>query len=66
MDERMKTEGAAPQGKTPEFTLSQLMRTKRFSWMERCVLEALLDGERAYTIAEAKAAIADFMKKEVV
>ncbi len=66
MDEVLNMEGAGPETAAPEFTFSQLCRFKCFSWMEKCVLSAVLEGKKTYTIAEAQAAIAEFMKKEVV
>ncbi|MDP4109760.1 MAG: hypothetical protein Q8878_07015 [Bacillota bacterium] len=48
-----------------KFTVSQLAKSLQFTFMEKCVLRVILDPGGEYTVAEAKAAIGDFMKKEV-
>ncbi len=65
---KKSTGGAAvPEtGGAPKFSLAQIQKSKRFSPMEKSILGVVLDSGGEYTIDAAKAAIQNFMKKEVV
>ena len=49
-----------------KFTPAQLVKSKRFTTIEKSIINAVLGKGGLYTVAEAKAAIVKFMKKEVV
>lgn len=61
-----KIEETAAESTAAKYTPAQLSKSKQFQPMEKAILGVVLDGAGAYTIEEAKAAIVDFKKKEVV
>ncbi len=58
------TKEASPARVPPSFTVEQLLRAKCFSTRKDALIAAL-DPARRYTVAEAQAALTNFLERKV-